>query len=389
MYEVKLARLIAAAVPLALAACLPRGEGERISHALSAQPAALAFPWAGDFSQGLAPVMMDGKYGFLDSVGRMAISPAWAAAGGFSQNRAPVLAGQAWGYLDVTGAMAIAPAFDWAGPFHEGFAPVALRGRYFFIDTAGNPLGAASFTEIRPFSQGLAAVKIGEEDSGAWGFIDARGEVAIPPLFAGVPRGFCEGLAAVRVDHEAPERVGFIDTSGGFALDTLFDAAGDFSEGLAPVGRGWQRGGGARAASFTGVWGFVDTAGRLAIEPAFAWAGGFHGGRALVRLFGGNYALIGRDGKVRNTFADSLIPAAPLAGELTPFRLRGRYGYMDASGVQALAPRFQEAGPFRDGWARARMGRGSKGFWVYVDRTGSYLSGYAVPPVTRRLPKVR
>jgi hypothetical protein len=391
MYGVKKALGPAAAFWILASAlitgCLPRKESQRFSDAMAARPRAASFAWAGNFSEGLAPVMSAGeagKFGFVDTSGRLAIEPAFAAVGGFSDHRAAVLREGKWGYLGVTGAMAIAPKFDWAGPFQEGLAAVAVPGGYRFIDTAGRPLDSNAFTEVRGFSQGLAAVKIGDEDSGAWGFIDRRGALVIPPLFAGVPRGFSEGLAAVEVEADSPDRMGFIDTSGGFAIDTLFDAAGDFSEGLAPVGRGRRRGG-----RFEGVWGFADTSGRLAVEPSFAWAGGFRGGTALVRMRGGNYAVIDRGGTVRMSFPDSIVPIPPLSEDRVPFRLRERYGYLDATGAQALSPRFRAAGSFNEGWARARMGTASEGFWVYVDRMGAYLGGNSVTPVTSRLPKPR
>lgn len=374
----------------ALAACMPRGEGEKFSEAMAARPHAAAFAWAGDFSEGLAPVMTehkDGKFGFVDTAGRLAIPPAFAGAGGFSDHRAPVLADGKWGYVDVTGDTVIEPAYDWAGPFREGFAAVSVAGGFRFIDTAGRPLDTLPFGEVRDFREGLAAVKIGDEDSGTWGFIDRSGAIAIPPLFAGVPRGFAEGLAVVETDLESAGRVGFIDTSGGYAFDTLFDAAGDFSEGLAPVGRGSLRGG-----RFEGLWGFLDKEGRVAVEPRFAWAGGFRGGRALVRLAGGGYALVDRIGAVATAFPDSIVPLPPVSDDRTAFRLRGlrgRYGYMDATGSPTLPPRYSEAGPFREGWARARMGRASEGFWVYVDRKGAYLGGNTATTVTSALPKPR
>jgi hypothetical protein len=385
MYDVKKGMHACALVAALLAACVPREEGERFSDALASRPKAAAFAWAGDFSEGLAPVLADpgGKFGFVDTAGRLAIAAKFTAAGGFSLHRAPVLRDGRWGYLDVTGRLAIPAVYDWAGPFREGFAPVASADGYRFIDSVGRPLDSGAFAEARWFSEGLAAVRVGDEDTGAWGFIDSKGALAIPPLFAGVPGGFSQGLAAVEVEGEA-RRMGFIDTSGGFAFDTLFDAAGDFSEGLAPVGRGNRQGG-----RFQGVWGFLDTAGRMAVEPVFAWAGPFRGGRAMVRTLAGNYALIDRGGLAVQTFPDSIVPVPPLSEDRLVFKSRARYGYLDATGSEAVPARFREAGRFAGGWARARMGSASKGFWVYVDRKGAYLGGNDAMPVTSVLPQAR
>jgi len=49
------------------------------------------------------------------------------------------------------------------------------------------------FEEAESFVQGLAAVK----ENGQWGYINAKGEWAIPPKFAKVPKYFDKGLAVV------------------------------------------------------------------------------------------------------------------------------------------------------------------------------------------------
>lgn len=343
--------------------------------ALSAPPRApafpgLRFPWAGDFAQGLAPVQVDGKYGFIDTLGRRPIAPEFDYAGGFSENRAPVLIGGKWGYLDVTGRVAIPPVFDFAGAFAEGLALVATEAGYGFIDSAGAPVGDMQYSDARPFSEGLAAVRVGFDDYSAWGFVDRRGDLAIPPLFTDVPGGFSEGYAVVRTESEMPYRSGFIDSSGGFAIDTLYDAAGDFHEGLAPVGRGEWRGN-----RFQGTWGYVDGTGRLATPLAYAWAGAFREGKALVRLAAGGYAWIGRDGRVLRAFREDLEVVRQEEGDLVTYKLHDACGFLDSLGGVPVGTPFAEAGTFRQGWARVRLITDGPIVWGYIGRDGRYLGG--------------
>lgn len=331
---------------------------------------ALGFLWAGDFAQGLAPVSLGGKYGFIDTLGRMRIPPRFECAGGFRRNRAPVLSGGRWGYVDVTGRMAIPAAFGYAGAFSEGFAPVASDSGYGFIDSNGVPLGGLRYTDVRPFSEGLAAVRMGFEDYGAWGFLDRRGRMAIPPLYTDVPMGFSEGFAVVRVERELPYRSGYIDTSGGFAIDTLYDAAGDFHEGLAPVGRGGWLGN-----RFQGSWGYVDSTGRPVTPMAFAWAGPFRSGKALVRLQSGEYAWIGRQGRILGAYRSGLEVIPPEESGPVTYKVRDGYGILDSRGRDPRGPAFADAGTFHEGWARVRVVTDGKSVWGYIDGHGSYLGG--------------
>ena len=135
----------------------------------------LRFDWAGDFSEGLAPVQVDGRFGYIDTSGGFRIKPGFAYAGGFSCGRAPALMNGRWGYLDATGAVAIPAAYDWAGAFSEGLAPVVADSAYGYIDTTGAFAGPLRFSDARPYSGGYAAVRFGDAENGAWGFVDRQG----------------------------------------------------------------------------------------------------------------------------------------------------------------------------------------------------------------------
>lgn len=342
------------------------------------------FSWAGDFSEGMAPVGTDGRFGFIDTSGAYRIAPLFEYAGGFSGNRAPVLVSGGWGYVDVTGAIAIPAVYDWAGAFREGLAPVAADGQYLFIDSAGTPAGPLRFSDARPYSGGYAAVRLGEGEYGAWGFVDRTGNLAIPPLFDDVPGGFSEGLAVVKMENERPFRSGFIDSSGGFAFDTLYDAAGDFHEGRAPVGRGEWRGN-----RFEGLWGYADTTGRPVTAITYAEAGPFHEGKALVRFpyggatdgvnggEGGGYALIGKDGAIIRAFrADAEMRRGP-GSDMVTYKLHRLCGFLDPETGRAIPPGFSEAGEMRQGLARVKLpGLKDRG-WTYIGRDGAFLGGAA------------
>jgi tetratricopeptide (TPR) repeat protein len=86
------------------------------------------FDWAGKFHQGLALVLKDGKFGFINAAGEFIIPPRFEAAGSFSEGVAPALdsVSHKWGYINTSGQFVIAPRFLGAYRFSAGLAIVAI-----------------------------------------------------------------------------------------------------------------------------------------------------------------------------------------------------------------------------------------------------------------------
>jgi len=105
------------------------------------------FDFAGDFYDGLAPVAVDGKYGYIDKSGQFVIAPLYAGAGRFSLRddeypqlaavKAPGENGK-WGYINRQGKLVIDFMFEDEGTgFYSGMCGVKLNGQYVTIDTKG------------------------------------------------------------------------------------------------------------------------------------------------------------------------------------------------------------------------------------------------------------
>ncbi|MFB3829195.1 MAG: WG repeat-containing protein [Bryobacteraceae bacterium] len=105
------------------------------------------------FREGLARFRRDGKVGFFDRRGSIAIQPAYTFAMPFSGGRAAVcegcaevengehreVAGGRWGYIDRTGRLVIPLEFSQAGNFEKGRARVRRGPDQLVIGMDGRP----------------------------------------------------------------------------------------------------------------------------------------------------------------------------------------------------------------------------------------------------------
>ncbi len=73
------------------------------------------------FVEGLAWFKLDGKFGFIDRNGKVAIAPQFDVAGSFSNGLAAVIVAGKVGYIDKKGKFAIAPIFNETsgGPYSD------------------------------------------------------------------------------------------------------------------------------------------------------------------------------------------------------------------------------------------------------------------------------
>ena len=120
------------------------------------------------------------------------------------------------GYVDSSGQLAIAPMFSGASllPFQEGIAAayIEVNGhlKAGFIDKHGNWAIPARFDGALHFCGGLAPVKFGD----LWGYINQSGATAIGPRFEKA-ESFDAGTASVvERDSEGKLRSEIIDRTG-------------------------------------------------------------------------------------------------------------------------------------------------------------------------------
>ncbi|MBD1839564.1 WG repeat-containing protein [Coleofasciculus sp. FACHB-501] len=140
------------------------------------------FDSADAFSEGMARIGVGGKYGYIDTTGKLVILPQFEDAKSFSEKLAAVKLVGKWQYIDRTGKVVILPQFEDAGSFLEGLAAVKIAGKWGYINKIGKLVIPTEFDNAQSFSQGLALVNIGGSwrsgengelsfSGGKWGYI--------------------------------------------------------------------------------------------------------------------------------------------------------------------------------------------------------------------------
>ncbi len=169
--------------------------------------------------------------------------------------------------------------------------PVRVDGKWGFIDNTGTTKIERQFAGIRRldgeggligFCEALCAVQLAE--NGLWGYIDKNGtrvpEVEGPGgLRLSISSGFSEGLAVAYtiegVEGVAAGLAGYVDVYGSLVIEPQFNVAGEFSDGLAPVGIGEN--------DEAMKCGYIDKTGAVVIPIQYQIAGfDFSGGVARV-----------------------------------------------------------------------------------------------------------
>ena len=78
------------------------------------------------FSEGLASVRVDDRYGFINKSGQVVISPQFKMASSFHDGLARIEVNGKVGFINKKGNFQIEPKFEIAGDFTEGLSLVGI-----------------------------------------------------------------------------------------------------------------------------------------------------------------------------------------------------------------------------------------------------------------------
>ncbi len=251
----------------------------------------------------------------------------------------PVKINNTWGLMNAQGDLIALARFDWTDRDYDGRARAVVNGKTGFIRHNGDWLIPPRYIYADRFEDGIAVVSDGERTT----FITKAGRPLTSLTFDAALR-FREGMAAVMSNG----KVGFVNKAGDIAVPLQFATARSFHDGLAAV-QGKVRG------DSPGRWGYIDKRGELQHqfgEDVLA-LGDFEDGMARVRVKtqqGNQWGYISR------AFRPAIAPRYEQARDFTDgfaaVRVDGKWGFIDKRGEFVIKPQFDEADDFEDGVVR-------------------------------------
>ena len=294
------------------------------------------FDDARSFSNGLAPVCRDGKWGFINTKGSLVIKPRYDEVLSFCSQRAPVRVKDRWGIVDERGKWVVEPIFEQAAQFSEGLAAICVDGKIGYIDRLGEVVVKPKFDEGGSFSEGLARVVVLDNDSlkarvqfvGKDGnvvldldsVLSNMGQTSSSLLYSGPQRVLnCSYLFA---DKNTWAPANPLDRYGPIRFSTA-----RFSNGLIPF-------------FVNKKWGYLNKNGKLVISAKFTRANEFFEGLALVSI-----------------------------GEMD---VSEQFGFIDDQGSFVIQPLYNVAKDFSDGLAKVSLGPTYRG-WAFIDHSGKVV----------------
>jgi hypothetical protein len=280
---------------------VPGADGYRLIDLDNKTIGALRYTKAGPFSEGVAPVTLDGKAGWVDGAGKLVL----------------------------------AYDGDETGPFVGGSAVVHKQGFAALVDKRGNEvIPSGKYTQLAPLhavSDGFRVWKFQEKEAGPWGLVDDQAKVLAPAQWDDVA-AFSEGVAVVTVGTQA----GLVGPRGTYAAPLVDQRLAGLHEGLAAFHRG-------------DLFGYLDAKGKVVLEAKWAAAGDFGAGLAAVRGADGHWGLIDKKGKaVGFQGYDGL---GDLSGKRRVYTRGGKMGFLDDKGNGILSAAYDFATDFHGGLA--------------------------------------
>ena len=245
-----------------------------------------------------------GLFGAINCIAQtIVIAPKFENSRGFSEGLAVVKQNGKWGYINVKGEVIIPAIYIDARDFHEGKAAVKTEKGWGYINADNKLVIPDKFFDARDFSEGLAAVKSSIEtnksnDDGyegeywghnneleSWRYIKEDGTLAFGDFFRDVST-FYDGVACVYNEKNWY----YINKEGIVVYRTKYDNyyPVHYSDGLIPNVGG----------ELGDEWGYSDLSGKWMIKPQYRSVTEFCDGLAVVEEFGGKMKVVSNAGDI-------------------------------------------------------------------------------------------
>ncbi|MGB4774978.1 MAG: WG repeat-containing protein [Daejeonella sp.] len=350
----------------------------------------LKFNWANSFSEGLAAVLIDGKWGYINKQGQLIIEPQFTDASDFNNNIAIAGIENKRFCIDQSGKI-ISEEYRRISTFYEGLADVGLKGKTGYIDLSGKLVIPLKFLSAQNFSDGMGPVYI---DSKQLGFINTKGEMVIDPIYHST-YGFNEGIAAITTKNGhgyinylgepitsfnlcSAERFSnglaaacfkrdtgyhYINKEGEIAIEGPFNSCGKFGDNGLAIVQPMDKAGKA--------FGCIDRSGKMIIPAEFNNIAPFSDGLAMVER-GEQSGFINEQGELvigYNYFRKNTSGFTEGLARFSSLKKFGYYGFIDKNGEEVIEAKFNWTTFFSEGLAPVKI----NGKWGYINKSGEQV----------------
>ena len=166
------------------------------------------------------------RYYLIDKTGKQISSKTWDEIGIFSDGLAMVKENSKWGFIDQQGNKVIDTKFDIASSFTKGAAIVKLNGKFFLINKNGEPINNTKYVAAGTPDNGTFPV---QKDTLA-GLIDSKGNTVIDFKYNSIMY-----MKEDRVWASKDGKWGLLDNKGNTLTEFIYQGAYDFKDGYARV----------------------------------------------------------------------------------------------------------------------------------------------------------
>ena len=128
-------------------------------------------------------VKIDGKFGFVDVLGRLRIANRYDSVTHFHHGMAAVKVLGRWGYINKSERIIVQPRFACAYPFQERTAIVKKNGKYGMVSTQGKTIIPAVYERIIPTASGNYVLHQQKQQGLQMGLASATGKLLIFPKY--------------------------------------------------------------------------------------------------------------------------------------------------------------------------------------------------------------
>jgi hypothetical protein len=170
--------------------------------------------------EGLRGIKRDGKYGFIDTRGRLRIANRYDGIGNFSEGLAAIKLIGRWGFINAQDQIVINPNYDKVAQFYNGLCVVTRNGKAGVIDKQGKFILSLEYDSITSDLNKFRLYK-----NGLTGLADASGKILIEPRFNHLA---ILANGAVKVIHT--QKSGVISAEGLSIIPIIYDALYYYSE---------------------------------------------------------------------------------------------------------------------------------------------------------------